>query len=164
MINRLFGFLLISILSSSCGFFKSKDELLLVAKYQDDVLTEKAVSLAIPENLSPDDSLIFLKHFVNSWAREKAILEHAVFNLKDDELEIETLVSNYRKSLIKQRFEQNYLAQKLDTVVKEPQLNEYYNRNKSILILKESIIKINYIRLPKLAPDIEDVKLHMNFE
>lgn len=164
MLKNSIVFIVILLISSSCGNFKSKDELSYIAKYNDEQLDANVIELAIPENLSPNDSLVFLKHFVNQWAREKAILEHAIFNLKDDELEIDVLVNNYKNALIKQRFEQNYLNQYLDTVISENQLKEYYVKNKHIFVLKESIIKVNYIRISKFAPDIDVLKEKLNLE
>lgn len=154
----------ILILSSSCGRYKSQDELSYVARYQDDLLSTSALDLAIPQNISAEDSLVFLKHYVNQWAREKAILEHAVFNLQNEELELDLLVSNYKNALIKQRFEQNYLNQYLDTVITNKVMSEYYNKNKNIFILKESIIKLVYIRVSKFAPDIDELKDRMLLE
>ncbi|MGB0869872.1 MAG: hypothetical protein ACPGSD_09760 [Flavobacteriales bacterium] len=164
MLKNSLVFIVILLISSSCGNFKSKDELSYIAKYNDEQLDANVIELAIPDNLSPNDSLVFLKHFVNQWAREKAILEHAIFNLKDDELEIDVLVNNYKNALIKQRFEQNYLNQYLDTVISENQLKDYYLKNKHIFILKESIIKVNYVRVSKFAPDIDLLKEKLNLE
>lgn len=164
MFKRHFLFYIIIIISSSCGRYKSQDELSYVARYQDDLLSIDALNLAIPENLSAEDSLVFLKHYVNQWAREKAILEHAVFNLKNEELELDILVKNYKNALIKQRFEQNYLNEYLDTLITENMMIDYYDKNKNIFILKESIIKLVYIRISKFAPDIEELKERMLLE
>lgn len=164
MFKRHFLFYIIIIISSSCGRYKSQDELSYVARYQDDLLSIDALNLAIPENLSAEDSLVFLKHYVNQWAREKAILEHAVFNLKNEELELDILVRNYKNALIKQRFEQNYLNEYLDTLITENMMIDYYDKNKNIFILKESIIKLVYIRISKFAPDIEELKERMLLE
>lgn len=164
MFKRHLLFYIILIVSSSCGKYKSQNELSYVARYQDDLLSTEALDLAIPENLSPEDSLVFLKHYVNQWAREQAILEHAVFNLKNEELELDLLVKNYKNALIKQRFEQNYLNQYLDTVITNNMMLDYYNKNKNIFILKESILKLVYIRVSKFAPDIEELKEHLLLE
>lgn len=164
MFKKHLLFYILLIISSSCGKYKSQDELSYVARYQDDLLSVEALNLAIPENLSAEDSLVFLKHYVNQWAREKAILEHAIFNLKSEEMELDLLVENYKNALIKQRFEQNYLNQYLDTVITEESMLNYYNKNKNIFILKESIIKLVYIRISKFAPDIDVLKEHMLLE
>ncbi len=161
MFKKHLLFYIILIISSSCGKYKSQNELSYVARYQDDLLSKKALNLAIPQNLSAEDSLIFLKHYVNQWAREKAIIEHAVFNLNIEELELDLLVKNYKNALIKQRFEQNYLNQYLDTVITQESMLEYYTKNKNIFILKESIIKLVYIRTSKFAPDLDELKERM---
>lgn len=164
MFKKHLLFYVILIISSSCGQYKSQNELSYVARYQDDLLSINALNLAIPENISAEDSLIFLKHYVNQWAREKAILEHAIFNLQNEELELDLLVKNYKNALIKQRFEQNYLNQYLDTVITQDMMSNYYNKNKNIFILKENIIKLVYIRVSKFAPDLDELKDRMLLE
>ncbi len=164
MFKKHLFFFIIVILSSSCGKYKSQDELSYVARYQDNLLSNETLELAIPNNLSAEDSLVFLKHYVNQWAREKAILEHAVFNLKNEELELDILVENYKNALIKQRFEQNYLNQYLDTLITQATMLDYYTKNKNIFILKESIIKLVYIRISKFAPELDELKDRMLLE
>jgi len=164
MFKKHLFFFIIVILSSSCGKYKSQDELSYVARYQDNLLSNETLELAIPNNLSAEDSLVFLKHYVNQWAREKAILEHAVFNLKNEELELDILVENYKNALIKQRFEQNYLNQYLDTLITHATMHDYYTKNKNIFILKESIIKLVYIRVSKFAPELDELRHRMLLE
>jgi hypothetical protein len=149
---------------SSCGLFNQENERTVVARYIDSELFGDVVSKSVPKNISPKDSLVFVKHFVNEWAREHAILEHAVFNLKDEELEIKELVESYKNSLIKQRFEQKYLREKLDTNITELQSKEYYSKNRKIFVLKESIIRLKYIRFSKLVSNMEEVKEHFEID
>ena len=76
----------------ACGLVSEKDKEEYLARYQDSKLKKETFNLAMNQKVSPEDSLKFLEQFVNSWAKEEALLEHAQFNLQDDELEIETLV------------------------------------------------------------------------
>ncbi|MCT4663747.1 MAG: hypothetical protein N4A45_00770 [Flavobacteriales bacterium] len=158
MVFRLLNFLLLGVLFSSCGFFAGDQEARIIARYNDENLLSQVIDDAVPKNLSPKDSIVFVKHFVNQWARKQAILEHAVFNLSDEDLNIDQLVENYRSSLIRQRFEQDYLNQKMDTVVTREQKETYYQKYQEVFLLKESIARIRYIRVGKVAPDIEELK------
>lgn len=162
MRKKEFLFLFLITILQSCSLFYTEDSEEIIAKYKDKELSKRVVSKSVPRNVSPNDSLVFVKHFVNEWARERAILEHSLFNLKDEEIEIEDLVESYRNSLIKQRFEQKYLKEKLDTVITKENEEDYYYKNQNIFVLKESIIQLKYLRFNKLAPDFELAK--ENFE
>lgn len=164
MIFRLLNFLLLGVLFSSCGFFTGEQEDRIIARYNDENLLSQVIDDAVPKNLSPKDSIVFVKHFVNQWARKQAILEHAVFNLSDEDLNIDQLVENYRSSLIRQRFEQDYLNQKMDTVVTKKQKETYYQKYQEVFLLKESIARIRYIRVGKVAPDIEELKERLEIQ
>ncbi|MGB0883527.1 MAG: hypothetical protein ACPGTG_02295 [Flavobacteriales bacterium] len=162
--KHAFASLLLVLICSGCGLFSESDNEDYLARYQDSKLRIQDFNLVMNKHVSPKDSLKFLEQFVNSWAKEQALLEHAQFNLQEDELEIQTLVERYKKSLITHRFEQKYLSQYLDTLISEQELEVYYMRNKSTFMLKSSILKLNYIRLSKDAPNLDEVKARLYLE
>ena len=50
------------------------------------------------------------------------------------------------------------IQQKLDTIVSETEIKDYYNQHEDIFLLKKPILKISYIKLPQTAPKLETVK------
>ena len=54
--------------------------------------------------------------------------------------------------------EKELVKQKLDTVVTDSEIEEYYNNNQSDFELKDNIIKVVYVKVDKKAPGIEKLK------
>jgi hypothetical protein len=59
------------------------------------------------------------------------------------------LIYSYQKEL---------LNQKLDTLVSEEEIETYYAKNKQNFILKDAVVKVNYIKLKKEVPYLWKVK------
>lgn len=111
----------------------------------------------LPPGLSEKDSLIFTKNYIDNWAREEILIEQATFDQGEAVEEIDQLVANYKRSLIKQRYIDAFLEQNLDTLVSEAQLEKYYRNYQANFILKETIVRFRYIRVSTLAPKLEEL-------
>ena len=50
------------------------------------------------------------------------------------------------------------MRQKLDTLITDTEIEEYYNNNKANFELKDNIIKVIYIKVNKTAPDMKKLQ------
>ncbi len=148
--------ILISFISSSCSPTGVNDEL-IVARAGSQYLKKTDLIGVIPSGLSRKDSLLFVKRYIDNWAREEILIEQAIFNQKDSEEEIDHLVEHYRRSLLKQRYINSYVKQNLDTLVTGDQLEDYYKVNLSHFTLRESIVRLRYIKVSKMAPKLDEL-------
>src|SRR5690606_810451 len=90
--------------------------------------------------------------------RQQVLLKQAEKNTITNQEEIEKQLENYRRSLIIYSYEQQLVAQKLDTVVSDAQIETYYNLNRSNFELKKSIVKASYAKIPLKAHRIDNAK------
>jgi hypothetical protein len=82
------------------------------------------------------------------------LLNKAELNLTEDEKDVTEQIENYRSSLLIYKYEQSLLKQKLDTTIRNEEIEEYYNQNVSNFLLNRDIVKSIYIKVPRSAPEI----------
>lgn len=75
------------------------------------------------------------------------------------DLNIDKLVRDYRASLVRFNFEQQIIAEKLDSTVSEAELKTFYENNKDQFQLENTILKFQLLKLPPNAPQNELNKL-----
>ncbi len=148
--------ILIILISSSCSSSGVRDEL-IVARAGSQYLKKTDLEGVVPKGLSRKDSLLFVKRYIDNWAREEILMEQAIFNQKDSEEEIDHLVEHYRRSLLKQRYIDAYVKQNLDTLINRNQLEDYYQANLPHFTLRETIVRLRYIKVSKMAPKLEEL-------
>jgi hypothetical protein len=68
---------------------------------------------------------------------------------------IDLRTRDYKASLILFEMENMWIEARLDTVVKEEELEKYYQDNIQDFLLNDYIVKLLYLKVPALAPDIE---------
>ena len=87
----------------------------------------------------------------------KPIEEMEEEELPDQTKDVKRKLEKYRKSLIVFAYEQHYINERLDTVVTEEEIIDYYNSHQEDFMLKDYIVKALYLQLSRDAPDIDKV-------
>lgn len=154
--NLLFIFF-VGFLFTSCSYFKKEDEQ-PIAKAYDKYLYPKDLEGVVPKNTHRKDSLSIVKAFIDQWQHEQVMQHQAESNVNIDNQYIQTQLDNYKKSLIRFQYEQELVRQKLDTIVTEKEIKDYYDANEDNFQLKKAILKASYIKLPANAPKVDMVK------
>ncbi|PIP53964.1 MAG: hypothetical protein COX07_07895 [Bacteroidetes bacterium CG23_combo_of_CG06-09_8_20_14_all_32_9] len=108
---------------------------------------------------SKDDSISLIKSFIEKWSKKQVLLHLAETNLSDEQKNVTRELDNYKTSLLIYKYQQSFISQKLDTVISEQELTEYYNAHPNEFQLEENIVKVIFIELPKSAPTPEKVKI-----
>ncbi|HBH23686.1 MAG TPA: hypothetical protein DDY13_09715 [Cytophagales bacterium] len=155
----LLFFILINV---SCDYlpFKKKneesktEELKPVARVKDKFLYTKDLVGIFPDEISEADSLNRLEQFVKSWIQKQLVISEAQEQLEFNEVELERKVLDYRYALIIHEFEKQFVNRKLNTVVTEKEIQEYYDNNIDNFELKQNIVQCNFVQLPKNAARI----------
>jgi hypothetical protein len=68
---------------------------------------------------------------------------------------IDLRTHDYKASLILFELENMWIESRLDTVVTDQELEKYYQDNIQDFLLNDYIVKLLYLKVPALAPDIE---------
>jgi hypothetical protein len=156
---RVIGFLLLLSLSACdyiASFIGAKEK--PIARVFDKELLPSDLINIVPKGTSENDSIEIVKAYVENWVKQEVILKQAIDNANLDQAVIEMQLANYKNSLVIYAYEEQLVAQKLDTTVSEKELLNFYNTNKDNFELKKSIVKASFIKLPKNAAQLTLVK------
>lgn len=143
----------------SCNRKKSGDaNQIAIARVYDKYLYLEDIKDVVPKGTSPKDSAVIIKSHIDNWIRTTLLTQQAENNLTDEQKDVENQLQDYRNSLITYIYEKELVKQKLDTVVADNEIEEYYEKNQGNFELKDNIIKVVYVKVNKKAPGVNDVK------
>lgn len=111
----------------------------------------------VPEGATSEDSIKIINAEVERWTRETLLMQEAEKNIPAD-LNIDELVRDYRMSLIRHNYEQFLVETQLDSVISEQEIAQYYEKNKEQYQLQSSILRCFLIKVPKSAPNINQLQ------
>jgi hypothetical protein len=129
-----------------------------LARVFDQYLYSSDLGGVIPAGISGTDSASVARDFIEKWVRSQLLLNKAEINLTEAEKDVELQIENYRSSLLIYAYQQSYLRQKLDTVVSDKEIEDYFKENQSNFVLGEPLMKGLFIKLPVNAPDINKLR------
>ncbi|MGS0524572.1 peptidyl-prolyl cis-trans isomerase [Zobellia nedashkovskayae] len=133
-----------------CGSFLTKDEPGFLARVGENYLYRDDVAKLLAKGISKEDSASFVTNYVNNWASKQLLLDKAKINLPEEKLaEYDALVADYRIDLYTRAYKEALVQQGGDTVISSSQLNGFYEREKENFKLKEKIVKLRFVELPK---------------
>lgn len=143
----------------SCDSFQNKKQDLpsIAVAGETKLLTEEYNSLFFPTK-SIQDSLIIAKRVIERWAENELFYKEATEKLFEEDLQITKEIEEYKKELINYRYESKLIENNLDTLITRQEIEEYYNANKDNFILKDNIVKVNYIKAPVSSKAIDKIK------
>lgn len=102
------------------------------------------------KNLSKEDSTSFVTNYINNWASKQLLLDKAKINLPEDKLaEYDALVADYRTDLYTRAYKEALVQQINDSTVSKAQLESFYEKEKENFRLKEMLVKLRFVALPK---------------
>jgi hypothetical protein len=129
-----------------------------IAKIHDKYLYLSDIENVIPNNKSKEDSILIAKNYIQNWIKNQLLLNKAEKNLPEERKNIQKQIDEYRASLLIYKYQQQYIDQRLDTVINYEDIEKYYNKNSSNFILDQNLVKVLFIKLPKNSPNINNVE------
>lgn len=130
----------------------------VLARVGDEMLFKDVVAPLVPKGISSADSLEFVKRYADSWVLDQVYAQQAQARLGKDVGDLEEQVAQYRRSLLKYKYEQLYVGERLDTVVSEEEMNAYYEAHKQDFRLQLPIVRAVYVRTLPDSPNAEAVR------
>lgn len=157
--NLLFFFLSACALLWQCGDSATSPEgdKLLAQVYNKNLYLSELEGI-VPEGVTKEDSVLMVNAYVQRWIHEQLLMYEAERNIPKD-LDIDELVRDYRASLVRFNFEEKIIAEKLDSIISEAELKDFYENNKDQFQLESTILKCLLLKLPSRAPQSEINKL-----
>ncbi|KGL63002.1 hypothetical protein [Polaribacter sp. Hel1_85] len=150
------------VLFVSCDLFKFQEKETnaseIVAIVNTEKLFRKDLATILPKNINKTDSLILVKSYIQNWAIKKLLLEKAKNNSSLETVnQIEELVKDYKESLLINNYKEHLVKQKLDTIISDEELEEYYILNKENFKLNEELVKIRYLHIDNNINDKDEI-------
>ncbi|MBC8314270.1 MAG: hypothetical protein H8E51_02110 [Bacteroidetes bacterium] len=148
---------LLLLLVTSCSYLNNNGDR-PVARVDDEYLNESDLTGLVAAGTSPTDSLNLVHNYIDSWIQRKILIHQAEKNLTEDQLDFSSQLEDYRNSLVVYAYENILVAQRLDTVVTDLEIDNYYQANQSNFLLKNNIVKINYVKIPVNSKTIRKIR------
>jgi hypothetical protein len=152
----LFIFVVCIFLSCSKTAHKPKD--IAIARVYEKYLYKSQIDDIVPKNLSSADSQRIVSDHIDKWVRKQLLVSKAEQNLKEEEKNVEQQIEDYRSSLLIFKYEQNIINHRLDTLISDQQMLDYYTNNSPNFILNNHLAKGIYIQVPRRVQNIYDVR------
>ena len=151
--------LLLTILVSSCDYFKVPKEPKAIARVGKVFLYESDIVDLVPKGTSKKDSIAIVKSFIDRWATQKLLFEASERNIDDSKInEFKELIEQYKIDLYTKNYIEDLVIRQIDTVVTEEEIKSYYNNNKQFFTNSSELVKMRYINLVKENPKFVNIK------
>ena len=146
-------------LFQACNYFDKTEEKHPVARVNDSYLYPDDIKNLVGEDVSKEDSSVIVSNFINRWATQKLMIDHAKFNLSEKQQnEFDELVRNYRNELYTKAYADALVAKRLDTAFNPQEITEYYQNHLENFRLNEDLVKLRFIDVDKNNLDFKDIK------
>ena len=142
--------------------FLSKEE--AVAEVGSARLYRSDLNMVIPKGIAYEDSVRLAKSYINTWALDQVFLSIAEQQLSKSEKDVTRELEDYRTSLLKYRYEQLYVNERLDTAVSDDKVEEYYEAHKDKFILRRPLVKARFLKISAESPTLKELKKKMSSE
>lgn len=142
------------IILSSCSL-RNDDTGQPVARVGDKVLQFSQVRHMIPDGISEGDSILIAEDYIKKWVQKELVILKAEENLSPEQKDVTQELEEYRNSLILYKYEKEMVRQKMDTMVSDAEVRQYYISNLETFVLPKNIVRAAVIKVPvkKARPD-----------
>ena len=134
----------------------------VVAEVAGEKLYRSDLDAIMPKGISSEDSTYLARQYINTWASELVYLGIAEEQLSKSEKDVTKELEDYRKSLLKYRYEQLYVNERLDTAVSDDLVEEYYNAHQDKFVLGRPLVKARFLSISDESPAKDQIRKRMS--
>ena len=134
----------------------------IVAEVEDAILYRSDLDKVLPMGLPKEDSLRLAAQYINSWALDQVFIGVAENQLSKAEKDVTKELEAYRKALLKFRYEQLYVNERLDTAVSADMVQKYYDEHLEKFVLDRPVVKARFLSLSSNSPMKDQIKKKMS--
>ena len=157
--NRFNIFLLIACVVISCKDKNSEAKRIPVAETGKAVLYYDEIPPLIQRGVNEADSTAIIQNYINKWAKRELLLQKAEENLAPGmKTDIARQIEETRTNLVIYQYQRQMMLEKMDTVISETEMENYYSSNGASFLLTSNIVKALFIKLPAETPDLDKVR------
>ena len=153
--NRIVCFIIAALLVCSCTLYESVTKGEKVAQIGRAALYKTDLEKVIPKGIAPQDSALLARQFIDSWAIKQLMLQKAEEQLPKSEKDVAQLLEDYRVQLLVFRYENKFVEERLDTIVKGIEREEYYNAHQGSFVGKNGVFKGRLVKMQNSSPNLQ---------
>lgn len=120
-------------------------------------LKRSEVMSTLPSNISTEDSIRLVDEYIQTWVKQKLLLQKAELNVGNN-AEIRELVDKYKEQLLIENYLRLLVEQKAAIKPTEEQISSFYETNKAHYVLPENLVKGIFVVLPLDASNKDILK------
>ena len=157
--NKTIFFLLIICLTVSCKENHTTTGRISVAEIDNVVLYYDEIPKLIQKGVNETDSAAIIQNYINKWAKRELLLQKAEENLAPGmKADIARQLEETRTNLVIYQYQRQMMLEKMDTVISDTEMENYYSANGKSFLLNSNIVKALFIKLPVETPDLDKVR------
>ena len=128
-----------------------------LASVGDTFLYKDEVNLLYATHSHGDDSVAFVKNYVDRWVVEMMFYNKACRNVAATE-NIDRMVENYRRNLILNLYQDALISQQLVPNISQAEIDSFYNGNVSLFEVEEALFRGFFVKLPERTRGMNEVR------
>ncbi|MBK9726784.1 MAG: hypothetical protein WAR77_01695 [Saprospiraceae bacterium] len=149
------GFSIIGCKQSENSIQEGEDPVII--KYGGRTLYYSEVLENTISEIQSSDSAQIVTNYAEKWVKDQIMLNEANKQIGNQK-EIELLTETFRNELLLLKFEEKLIREKLDTLISDQELSEYYNSNKSRYKLESTIFRFIFVKVNKPISDSRNLE------
>ena len=130
----------------------------VVARVGEHRLMRSELAEYIPAGVSSEDSLSLAQRYINAWAEEHLFMDMAASRLSKEEQDVSKELEEYRRTLLKYRYEERYINEKLDTLISDEEVRAYYKEHPDKFLVDRPLLKTRYMVIPADSRSLKTIK------
>ena len=130
----------------------------VVARVGEHRLMRSELAAYIPAGVSSEDSPALAQSYIKSWAEELIFLDMAEKHLSAEEKDVTKDLEDYRRTLLKYRYEERYINDRLDTLISDEAVRNYYREHMDKFLVDRPLLKVRYMVIPADSRSLKTIK------
>ena len=130
----------------------------VVARVGEHRLMRSELADYIPAGVSSEDSLSLAQRYINAWAEEHLFMDMAESRLSKEEQDVSKELEEYRRTLLKYRYEERYINERLDTLISDEDVRTYYREHTDKFLVDRPLLKTRYMVIPADSRSLRTIK------
>ena len=147
------------LLIAGCNNNQNKAKRKPIAEVGKIVLYYDEIPNLIQHGINDADSVALIQNYINKWAKRQLVLQKAENNLSPSlRDEIAKQLEETRSNLVIYQYQRQMILEKLDTVLTDSELENYYAANENSFALTSNIVKALFIKVPLETPNLNKIR------
>ena len=158
--NKSSVIILLILFITGCSDYKNSSNRRAVAAVGSTILYYDEIPNLIQSGINDSDSIMIIQNYINKWAKRELLLQKAEQNLTPElKSKITKQIAGTRADLVIYQYQRQMMLEKMDTVISDTELENYYIQNEKSFILHSNIVKTLFIKLPLETPNLDKIKV-----